>query len=139
MAKKIKKISLGNSVQKRQLTRTIENLTKGLVYVSETDAPFEVFIVVGTEEFYGGLEKEDRPVEEISVDKFFARLVKNQDWHGDKEKEMARKFLKLKDFLDSNLNNLRVFRIGRVQIEIYVVGLDEDSRLVGIKTKATET
>ena len=138
MEKKLKKFSVGNFVRGTGLTSRIEDLTKGLVYMSETDAPFDVF-VTGTEEFYGGLEKENRPVEEVSFDKFFARLVKIQDWHSDKEKETAQKFLRLEEFLASSLADLRVFRIGRVQIEIYVVGLDEDGRLVGTKTKAIET
>ena len=139
MTKKIKKNSLGNSVRKMQLTRRVEDLTKRLVYTSETDASFEVFVEPEAGDFYRDLEKENRPIEEISSDKFFERLVKIQDWHGDKEKETALNFLRLKEFLDSNLTDTRVFRIGRVQIAIYIAGLDEDGKMIGVKTRAIET
>ena len=133
MTKKIKKISFGNSARKMKLVWSIGDLIKGLVYTSETEAPFEVFVELEAAEFYGDLEKENRPIDEVSCDKFFARLVKTQDRHGDKEKEMARKFLRLKEFLDSNLNHPRVFRVGRVQIDIYVVGLAKNGKLIGVK------
>jgi hypothetical protein len=32
-----------------------------------------------------------------------------------------------------------VFKVGRVELDIYVVGLDENGNLMGIKTKAVET
>jgi hypothetical protein len=41
--------------------------------------------------------------------------------------------------LEENLADLTVFRIGSIRIDIYVVGLDADGNLAGIKTKAVET
>ena len=122
-----------------QLVRSIEDLIKSIVYTSETDASFEVFVEPEAGEFNRDLEKENRQIEEISCDKFFARFIKTQDRHGDKEKEMARKFLRLKEFLDSNLNHPRVFRIGGVQIDIYVVGLAKNGRMIGVRTRPIET
>ena len=139
MTKKIKKISFENSARKMQLVRSIEDLIKSLVYTSETDASFEVFVEPEAGEFNRDLEKENRQIEDISCDKFFARFIKTQDWPGDNEKEMVRKFSILKEFLDSNLTDLRVFRVGRVQIDIYITGLDQDGKMVGVKTRAIET
>ncbi len=40
---------------------------------------------------------------------------------------------------EKNLRNLKVFKVGKIQLDIYVVGLDAENRLLGIKTKAVET
>ncbi len=44
-----------------------------------------------------------------------------------------------KNLLEANLRDLRVFKIGEIQIDIYVVGLDVENNLTGIQTKAVET
>ncbi len=49
------------------------------------------------------------------------------------------KFKRLKQLLIENLNELHVYRVGRVAIDIFVVGRDREGNLAGIKTKAIET
>jgi hypothetical protein len=41
--------------------------------------------------------------------------------------------------LKENLRDLKVYRIGRIEIDIYVIGIDSQNNLMGIKTKAVET
>jgi len=45
----------------------------------------------------------------------------------------------LKILLEKKLKELKVFKIGKIQLDIYVVGLDAESNLTGIQTKAVET
>ncbi len=40
---------------------------------------------------------------------------------------------------EKNLRDLKVFKIGKIQIDVYVVGLDAEDNLLGIETKAVET
>jgi hypothetical protein len=47
--------------------------------------------------------------------------------------------LALQKLLEENLEDLIVLRTGRIQIDIYVVGLDAAGNLAGIQTKAVET
>jgi hypothetical protein len=123
----------------------LKKATDGLVYLSETDS--EVLPFIGGKYETDNLEtllKQINPaselrIKEINFENFFENLITIQDWFGLEEKETAEKFLKLKKLLEENLKNLKVFQIGEIEIEIYVVGLDKDNNLLGIKTEAVET
>ena len=45
----------------------------------------------------------------------------------------------LQSYLTANLVDLKVFVIGKVQVDIYAVGLFTDNEIIGVKTNATET
>jgi hypothetical protein len=124
------------------LLAEIKKSTDGLTYMSETDAPVEPFSsgradtvdIVKFIENDGAVKRE-----KLSAKKFFDRLTTVSDWFGPEQTETARRFLELEKLLEENLSELTVFKIGRIQIDIYVVGLDADKNLIGIKTKAVET
>ncbi len=131
---------------KSDLSAQIKKAASNLYYTSETDAEITAFDgkkaeVVTAQELLSQIESAEKsqPIEEKSSDEFFARLTEMQDWFGDEEKATAQKFADLKDLLEKNLKDVKVFRIGKVQIDIYVVGLDAEGNLKGIQTKAVET
>ena len=118
---------------------------KGLFYPSETDAAIVPFFGGRSEEGTHltivnelGLENGNE-VEESRFSDFFLRLTRVQDWFGEAEIENATRFLKLQKLLEGNLKDLKVLRTGRIQIDIYLVGIDSDGNVAGIKTKAVET
>jgi hypothetical protein len=127
------------------LAEQIGKASEGLYYISETDAEISPFTgtkadAVTKENLLSQTaNKPDAPVEERDFTDFFTRLTKIQDWFGDEEKQTAAKFARLKELLESNLKNLKVFKVGRIEIDVYIVGLDAESRLAGVKTKAVET
>ncbi len=131
--------------EKILLKDKLSELCKKLVYISETDAEIEVFIgkkasAITTEEIL--IQTKSSPnvsVEEIKFEEFFLRLTKTQDWFGTEQKNNVAKFKELEKYLIENLINKKVFRIGKIKIDIYVVGLDAENNLSGIKTKAVET
>jgi len=129
----------------KQFAGQIKKLSEGLYYISETDAPVSPFVgskaeAVSKEEILRQTKSaSDAPVEERNFGEIFARLTKLQDWFGDEEKASAEKFGRLKEFLEQNLKDLKVFKIGRIQIKIYFVGLDREGKLMGIQTEAVET
>jgi hypothetical protein len=136
-----------NKEEKRggALAKEIEKLVSGLYYISETDS--EIFPFVGGKA--GGVTKEivlkqtksepDSEIEERNFEEFFSRLTKIEDWFGEEEIEAARKFAALKELLQKKLRDLKVFKIGQIELDIYAVGLDSENVLMGIKTKAVET
>jgi len=141
-----KKIAVQNiNPAENNSARQIKEAAQGLYYISETDAeilPFnggEVKAVTKEEILSQTKSGTNLLVEERDFADFFTRLTEIQDWFGDEEKETAQKFVRLKELLEKNLKDLKVFKIGRIQLDIYVVGLDAESKLVGIKTKAVET
>lgn len=126
----------------------IENLksaTEGLWYMSETDAEIKVFIgkksdSVSKENLLEQIEiSTETSIEENTFEDFFKNLTEIQDWFGDEEKATAVKFSELETLLEENLKDLKVFKVGQIEIDIYVVGLDSQNRLMGITTKAVET
>ncbi len=129
----------------KELKKQIKKASEGLYYISETDAEILPFFgkqsqTVTKEEIIRQTERAaDTPVEERNFGEFFARLTEIQDWFGDEEKATARKFAELKNLLESNLRDLKVFKIGKIQLDVYVVGLDAENNMLGIKTKAVET
>ncbi len=131
--------------QKDSLAKQIQETTADLYYISETDALILPFVgqpaqSVSREAILEQTENApDSPVEERTFTEFFARLIEIQDWFGDEEIKTAENFLLLKKLLENNLRDLKVYKIGKVQIDIYVVGLDAKNILTGIKTKAIET
>lgn len=122
----------------------LEAACKGLIYISEIDAPVEAF-TSDTDSMNGGdilqqiVGKSDERIEEADFSKFFEKLTAVKEWHGEREKVRAKKFLDLQKLIEENLSDRKVFRIGNIRIRIYAVGLDSSGRLVGITTNAVET
>ena len=127
------------------MAKTLASLTKDLIYISETDAPInavkfrKVSSVSKSEVLSATGNGQTAPVEIVDAEKFFERLTTMRDWFGPRETEMARGFAELKNRIDEELTNVKVFKIGKIEMDIYVVGLDRDGNLAGIKTRAIET
>lgn len=132
-------------MKKSDLRSELETACDGMFYLSETDAeilPF--FYLAGEDSILDALLQEQEitgrsRAEEMAFNDFFARLSKIREWFGTKEMENANRFGKLKKLLENNLSDLKVFRIGKIRIDIYVVGVDKDGNLAGVRTKAVET
>jgi hypothetical protein len=120
--------------------------SKGLMYPSETDAPFEVFTWKnGTAPLtparllaLGELDPAS-PVDAKTVDDFFAPLIAEKDWHGREEKAIVQKFKELRQAVDANLTDPKVYRVGAIEIAIYLVGKTHDGDWAGLKTTSVET
>ena len=129
----------------KDLPEKLKKAVKNLFYISETDAEIQPFIgqpatAVTMNDILRQTEKSpSEKVEERDFEQFFERLTKIQDWFGDEEKEKAKKFAALRDLLTENLKDLKVFKVGNIELEIFIVGLDEQENLIGVKTKAVET
>lgn len=121
----------------------IKTIIKDLYYISETDS--EIFPFVGekaasvsSDELLHQL-KRNEPVEEREFEDFFKRLTAMQEWFGDEEKATANKFSELKELLLKNLKDVKVFKVGKIEVDIYIIGLNSESILAGVWTKAVET
>ncbi|MGI8670231.1 MAG: nuclease A inhibitor family protein [Aridibacter sp.] len=139
------KFTKEEKIDKPDFIQELKKTTDGLIYISETDS--EIFPFIGGKSETVNIESllkqinaaSDIKVKEITFEDFFENLITIQDWFEEEEKETAEKFLKLKKLLEENLKDLKVFKIGKIEIEIYVVGLDEENNMLGIKTEAVET
>jgi hypothetical protein len=122
--------------QPNPILRELKDATKGLLFPSETDAPIEVFAWPGgagppDEAALRANAKVDKsaPVERITL----ADLAKTipEESRGD--------FLPLFGLLAHHLSGTTVFKVGEVNIDVYVVGRTTDGQFAGIKTRVVET
>ncbi len=145
MAKKIKKISAGNKDSSQRIRSALAKACAGLVYISETDSEIVPFLadvpdprsnkdVVDTARLDPGAQ-----IEVYDFKEFAAKLTAIKDWYGDEERMRAARYSDLFDLLSAELTDLRVLRVGRVRIDILVVGITNDGRAAGFRTYAVET
>ena len=110
--------------------------SKGLVYTSETDAPFEAFARKGGEPLTDALVRElagagrDETLEQTTLDRFF-HTVPSED---------RKKFQKLTQTLQQQLSGIKVYQLGsEAETNVYIVGKTADGRWAGLKTSVVET
>ncbi|MBV6627331.1 MAG: nuclease A inhibitor family protein [Rivularia sp. (in: Bacteria)] len=129
------------------IPKKIKSLSQDLVWMSESDYPFDTFTwsnqeleEVNTKNL---LEKTnhslDAPVKVIDMEKFFQRATVEKDWYDSEEKETAQKYQALVETLKQNLDNIQVYKIGDVEIDVYIVGQLKTGDWLGLSTKAVET
>ncbi len=78
-------------------------------------------------------------VEEIPEADFWEPVATDQDWYGDEEKARTAKFGQLKQILETELTVRQVFRVGESEMDVYVLGRQEEGGRAGIKTKIIQT
>ncbi len=111
---------------------TLRAATAGLLFPSETDAPFEPFVWVAGENTpavvsrFAGYPPAE-PCLAMSLEEFLRDL--NDD----------PPFRALKTILEKTLKAIRVYRFGTTAPVYYLVGQDSAGRLAGLKTNAVET
>lgn len=127
------------------LINELRNKVADLTYISETDAPIEpVFFDLPEDiKLENFLAKKsgstDEPVEIRNTETFFLRLTTEKDWFRERETIRAKRFIQLQKFLEQNLSKIRVYRVGKVKIDIWVLGEFKDREVCGIRTFAVET
>ena len=121
----------------------IKDASEGLLFISETDHPFEVV------EFKSdNIEKEikrlaqkpaDALIEKQAIDYFFRNMVKTYPGYFEEQQSIAFRFLKLQELLKQALKDVQVYRVGSIQVDVFIIGRLHDGSFGGLKTKVVET
>jgi Nuclease A inhibitor-like protein len=72
------------------------------------------------------------PVEDIAPEKFFRDLRPGNEDHENQVSALRRA-------MTEELKNLGGFRVGEIQIKIFVLGKDDSGKVVGLQTLSVET
>jgi hypothetical protein len=129
----------------QSLLGEISKICEGLFYISEIDAAVEPFFgdrmkTTDTKELVQFLRKGIRTKTETADPiEFLEHHAAETKWHTSKEQKAAKKFGKLKKIFETRLTDIRLVRMGRTNIAIYVIGLDRSGEVIGIRTSAVET
>lgn len=111
-----------------EIIEALKRQTEGLLFMSESDYPFEIIYWKGLPEisaqYLSSLtgQGEDTPVEIVSVDAFFRNTM-----------------FELVRTLKDNLDELKVYRVGKINIPVYIVGRSRAGNWLGISTRVVET
>jgi Nuclease A inhibitor-like protein len=119
-----------------------DQLSEELLFMSETDAPLTYFELspeksqewppsTGRQFLQLIGEDPEAPVEKLAPEKFFGDLRSGNE---DREDQVAT----LRALMEE-LKNLEGFRVGEVQIQIFVLGTDDTGRVAGLQTLSVET
>ena len=123
------------------ILKELKAAAKGLLFPSETDAPIEAFAWPGGDATLDQMIKSTRrgllcsffwyirPVEQMTLADLANAIP--EESRGD--------FLPLFGLLGHHLSGTTVFRVGEINIDVYVVGRTADGQYAGVKTKMVET
>jgi Nuclease A inhibitor-like protein len=125
---------------------SLKAIAEGLTWMSESDYPFEVSQLpdranpLNTEELLQLTGHDaDAPVEEISIKNFFAPVIQPQDWHEEADKQRMQRFQTLLQWIEQHLSDVKVYRVGTIEIDVYIIGKTESGAWISLSTKAIET
>lgn len=125
----------------------VTSLLEDLWYPSESDEPITWInfgasvsppLTVSDLEFYQGIPPEVI-VEEWEIESFWIPVTTIEDWFGEDEQIQVAKFLDLKLLLETHLTNWQLFRVGRMEIDLYLLAKTDKDEWGGLKTKIVET
>jgi hypothetical protein len=128
-----------------ELLEELEQAIAGLLFMSEADYPFSTFRWKGDIELTETYLREqagsgaDATVKVKTVDELFRVAVSEPDWKGEAELAFAKRYQSLVRWLKKNLSDLRVYRVGEINIQVYMVGRSPGGNWLGISTRVVET
>lgn len=128
------------------VTTLLTNTSSGLLMPSESDFPFTAFTWTGAAtssltiprllEFTG--HAPGTAVEIVDLHHFFRSVAFHHPWHDRQQSKDVRKFERLIRVLERHLSDIRVYRVGAIWIDAYIVGTCGDD-LTGLSTTLIET
>jgi hypothetical protein len=126
----------------KEITDRLSTLSKGLLFPSESEYPLEPFTWKSTtlapETILTRSQKpSNTAIEAIALEDFFAPVVTDEDWFEDEDRAIAQRFRDLQAAI-ATLENVQVFKVGKIEIDVYIVGAIGPD-LVGLKTTVIET
>ena len=134
-----------NEIIKIDFIEKFNTLVNGLYVMSETDAPLTPFIwkkPMPLEDANIRTKLKlaaDAPIERLSIDDFFANAVTPRDWHSDEEKSTVLKFQNLVAIVKEDLQNIQVLKINTIKRDVYILGIQQNGSIGGLKTLVVET
>ena len=135
-------------MEEARVQEELERASSGLVYSSESDRPFEFFSLPypgksgspSAADFAGLIEaKAGEFVQVRSLENFFARHTTTSDPYDGEAQKIRPRYEELVRVLSRNLRDVKVYRVGKIEVTCYIAGLDAGGNLAGLKTVAIET
>lgn len=128
-----------------ELFGALKEATEGLLYMSESDYPVEVIRWDSSEQLspdylrkVAGVDS-SAAVEESTLEELFRVPSGEQEWKDEAQLTEARRYQHLRRLLEDTLTDIKVYRMGEVNVFLLVVGMSAESNWIGVSTRAIET
>jgi hypothetical protein len=130
---------MGNETIKKGL----ENVTTGMVYISESDFELDVQDWGQADDTsiskkisqFSGTDK----IETVAADTFFEKTIGALDPGDEFAASLAKQYETLRNYLQNNFKQVRVFRSGKTQVHIFICCLTETNECYAVHTISVET
>jgi Nuclease A inhibitor-like protein len=122
----------------------LKQATTDLLWSSESDYPFEIVswelgIELTPSDLFSNIYDTDLAIESITLTDLFEPVLTIEDWYEQAELDLVDRYTNLLDSINNNLAEVQVFRVGEVEIDIYIIGKTPTGDIVGLKTRSVET
>jgi Nuclease A inhibitor-like protein len=127
-----------------EIIALFKQVTTDLLWSSESDYPFEIVtweraVDLDPTALFGKTTDPNDAIETITLADFFAPGLSVEDWYAADELALVNHYTDLLQAIESNLADVKVFRVGEIEIAIYIVGKTPAGDIVGLKTHTVET
>lgn len=122
----------------------LKQATTDLLWSSESDYPFEIVTwELGTDltpsDLFSNIYDTELAIESVTLTDLFEPVLTIEDWYEQAELDLVDRYTNLLDSIGNNLGEAQVFRVGEVEIDIYIIGKTPTGDIVGLKTRSVET
>ncbi len=122
----------------------LKQSTTDLLWSSESDYPFEIVswelgIELTPSDLFSNIYDTDLAIDSIALTDLFEPVLTIEDWYKQTELDLVDRYTNLLDSINTNLAEVQVFRVGEVEIDIYIIGKTPTGDIIGLKTRSVET
>jgi hypothetical protein len=128
-----------------QIVKELKQASGQLLMMSESDYPFDVVRWEQTAEVNPEAlrriagQSAGASVASESIEEFFRAAMTEYEGQGEEARRMAENFRKLVQALKTNLQDVRVYKVGEINIPVYIVGRAPSGHWLGLSTRVVET
>ena len=129
----------------REIIQQLQQASQGLLWLSESDYPFEIVywqeknLIIEEKLIQNSNNNSDKTIETITLESFLKSATRERDWHDRAEKEEVSRYQTLVKLLQEKLTDVKVYRVGEIEIDVYILGKTESGAICGLSTKVVET
>ena len=129
------------------LISRLNELSTDLYFLSESDYPLEPIqytpqapgVLTDAEIYTLAGKTPDEKLEKVELSYFFRNMTADQPDADEDMKNISRRFRELQAFLEENLNDIAVYRVGEIEITALILGKLNENQFAGLKTMVVET
>ena len=129
----------------RILLNQLQQASENLLWLSESDYPWETIYWdnlsdLTPETLLQQINRElSTRIEINELEQFFAQATQKQHWHEAAEIAEVERYQNLVKILQENLRDIKVYQVGEIEIDVYVLGKTNSNTIAGLATKVIAT